>query len=78
MADSKSWGLGTCIPKGLLGPSGYLPLRQTKIESIRLVTDGACGFNIRSLNPICLGAFKHLEKIVLGWITVTSPFRHRA
>jgi hypothetical protein len=38
----KSWHLGTCVPDEILGPNGYLPLRQKNLESISLITDPTC------------------------------------
>jgi hypothetical protein len=48
-----------------LGPFGHLALKQNNIESIRLITDGACSWNLDDQCPIALSAFKHLK--ILSW-----------
>ncbi|WDK14634.1 hypothetical protein CGRA01v4_05915 [Colletotrichum graminicola] len=58
--------MGTCVPQSLLGFTGYFCLKQQNIESIRLVTDGACGLNddVTSYS-YKLQAFPHLKR--LSW-----------
>ncbi|KAI8933117.1 hypothetical protein NX059_009760 [Plenodomus lindquistii] len=62
---SFTWKMGTCIPRKILGPSGYLARKQTQIKSLVLVTG-------KSHNPLKdqlkrnisdLSAFVHLRKI---------------
>jgi hypothetical protein len=65
----KSWELGTCVPPEIIGPSGYLPLKQKSIESIRLVTDGACE-TLNFQTPIALPTFEHLKR--LSWSGLRS------
>jgi hypothetical protein len=36
------WGLGTCLPAGILDKNGYLCRHQKGIDSISLITDGSC------------------------------------
>src|SRR2546421_295750 len=60
-----SWNLGTCVPQSILGPSGYLPLRQTQIESLRLVADGSCSWSADRQCRLALSAFQHLTR--LSW-----------
>jgi hypothetical protein len=63
--DVESWTLGTCIPKEILGPSGYLPLKQTCIDSMALITAGACRCEANSQHPIDLSTFDKLKR--LSW-----------
>ncbi|PVH91917.1 hypothetical protein DM02DRAFT_635787 [Periconia macrospinosa] len=67
---SFTWALGTCIPREIIGCSGYLPLKQKLIESIRLITDGACDYNLNFQSPINLSDFTHLKK--LSWSGLRS------
>ncbi|PVH92243.1 hypothetical protein DM02DRAFT_677626 [Periconia macrospinosa] len=67
---SFTWALGTCIPREIIGCSGYLPLKQKLIESIRLITDGACDYNLNSQSPTNLSDFTHLKK--LSWSGLRS------
>ncbi|KAJ5346162.1 hypothetical protein N7452_004166 [Penicillium brevicompactum] len=39
---SFQWGLGTCLPAGILDKKGYLCRHQKSLESISLITDGTC------------------------------------
>jgi len=56
-----SWNVRTCVPPSILGPSGYLPLRQPQIESLRLVADGS-GRPAEEPHPrLALSAFSHLR-----------------
>jgi hypothetical protein len=57
--------LGICVPKVILGPEGYLSLKQTKIESFSLVTGGGCNWNIDYECPILLPNFTKLKR--LSW-----------
>jgi hypothetical protein len=62
--------LGTCVPQELLGPSGYLLRKQNLIESIHLVTDGSCSYNLDKGSRIVLSAFPRLRK--LSWSGLRS------
>jgi hypothetical protein len=62
--------LGTCVPKEILGPSGYLPLKQTKIESLNLIAGGGCRWNIGFECAIFLRNFTELKK--LSWRALRS------
>jgi hypothetical protein len=42
LINDNSWHLGTCVPQDLLGPGGYLPTRQCKIEDLSLLTSDPC------------------------------------
>lgn len=68
---SLGWTLGTCVPQSLLGPTGYFPLNQQNLESIRLVTDGGCDEGIEHKDYLALSAFPHLKR--LSWIGLSSP-----
>lgn len=58
-----SWDLGVCVPKSILGPSGYLPLRQPNLEALYLVTDGSCEDSGIGLD---ISSFEYLKR--LSWI----------
>ncbi|PMD42103.1 hypothetical protein L207DRAFT_527057 [Hyaloscypha variabilis F] len=36
------WHLGTCIPKDIIAPGGYLPTKQPSIEELSLITSDPC------------------------------------
>jgi hypothetical protein len=65
-----SWELGTCVPLGILGRSGYLGNKQSSIETLSLITGGACGENMDGECPIDLSAFRSLRGI--SWINLRS------
>lgn len=58
-----SWSLGICVPKRLLGSSGYLAQKQQNIETIRLVTDGKCRWAEEDNYRLYLTAFPHLKSL---------------
>ncbi len=58
------------MPHSLLGPTGYLPLKQQNIDTIRLVTDGSCGWNEERKHHLALSAFPNLRR--LSWIGLAS------
>ncbi|PGH28185.1 hypothetical protein AJ80_00075 [Polytolypa hystricis UAMH7299] len=62
--QSFAWDLGSCVPEKILGPDGYLARKQSKLESIRLITDGTCFTN----EIIILETFQHLKR--LSWIDI--------
>ncbi|MCJ1476719.1 hypothetical protein MMC13_005387 [Lambiella insularis] len=37
-----SWNLGACIPRSILGPSGYINTHHGGLASLSLITDGSC------------------------------------
>ncbi|KAM0801053.1 hypothetical protein BDR22DRAFT_962536 [Usnea florida] len=54
--QSFSWNAMTCLPSHvapLFGPRGYIPLKQSSIESLSLVTGGLCMWTFE--NPSSLG-----------------------
>ncbi|KAK2855751.1 hypothetical protein FQN49_004880 [Arthroderma sp. PD_2] len=61
---SFSWELGVCIPARLLGDSGYLTIRQNRVEAIRLITDSSCGHEFH--DPPALKSFQALKN--LSWV----------
>ncbi|OAL51397.1 hypothetical protein IQ07DRAFT_631268 [Pyrenochaeta sp. DS3sAY3a] len=61
--ESFTWDLGSCIPQEILGQSGYLQLKQKRIRSLRLVTEGVCAYNLNIQSPINLSTFTDLEEI---------------
>lgn len=58
------------MPESILGPSGYFPLRQTNIESLRLVTDGSCPQTNDADIELALSSFPSLKR--LSWIGLSS------
>lgn len=58
------------MPQPLLGPTGYFPLHQQNLESIRLVTDGKCQWNEEGDLYLALSAFPHLKH--LSWVGLSS------
>ncbi|KAH9204561.1 hypothetical protein DL95DRAFT_529207 [Leptodontidium sp. 2 PMI_412] len=65
-----SWEMGTCVPLEILGERGYITNKQTSIESISLITGGACPINTDGENPINLSAFRSLRHI--SWTGLQS------
>ncbi len=66
-ADSQNFSLDLwiCIPKGILGPTGYLSNKQTSIESISLITGTGC-FHERipsNADIVDLSRFRTLHQI---------------
>jgi hypothetical protein len=66
--------LGTCIPPEILGPLGYLALKQTKIESINLITGGGCRGNTFYDCPISLREFPRLKRLSWRGLRVEEEF----
>ncbi|OCL11969.1 hypothetical protein AOQ84DRAFT_373498 [Glonium stellatum] len=62
---SFSWDLGTCIPEELLWGDDSLLKRQTRIENVSLITDGACGTNIETQYFVDLAPLTHIRS--LSW-----------
>ena len=60
MAKSYSWNLGICVPTVLLGIDGYLPKRQTNLESLSLITDNSYSADINGMSYMNL-SFPRLE-----------------
>ncbi|KAF2490401.1 hypothetical protein BU16DRAFT_622012 [Lophium mytilinum] len=61
--QSFTWGLGCCIPKGILGSDRYLARHQSSIESIRLIIDGSCYALFLGEGPVGLSALNKLKSI---------------
>lgn len=55
------WDLGSCVPPNILGPDGYLPHHQTNLESIALITDGACDMTMEGENIYDLTKFVNIR-----------------
>jgi hypothetical protein len=70
LLKSPSWELGTCVPSEILGSSGYLRNKQSSIETLSLITGGACGENMGGKCPLDLSAFRSLRSI--SWIYLRS------
>lgn len=62
--------MGTCVPQGLLGESGYLTLHQTGLESLSLITDPFCEDNLDNHDLLHLAPFVNLLKF--SWIGLQS------
>jgi hypothetical protein len=54
------------VPASILGPSGYFPLKQTGIESLRVVTDEWCSMAL----PLDFSRFPRLKR--LSWVGYSS------
>ncbi|KFY58186.1 hypothetical protein V496_06227 [Pseudogymnoascus sp. VKM F-4515 (FW-2607)] len=65
---SFSWELGTCIPPQILGPGGYLPVKQTSLEALTLITGSECHYEDDDL--LDLSQFRALRQI--SWIGLHS------
>ncbi|KFZ17811.1 hypothetical protein V501_01554 [Pseudogymnoascus sp. VKM F-4519 (FW-2642)] len=65
---SFSWELGTCIPPHILGPWGYLPVKQTSLEALTLITGSKCHYEDDGL--LDLSQFRALRQI--SWIGLHS------
>ncbi|KFY18708.1 hypothetical protein V493_08398 [Pseudogymnoascus sp. VKM F-4281 (FW-2241)] len=65
---SFSWELGTCIPPQVLGPWGYLPVKQTSLEALTLITGSKCYYEDDDL--LDLSQFRALRRI--SWIGLHS------
>lgn len=63
-----SWELGTCIPPQVLGPWGYLPVKQTSLEALTLITGSKCHYEDDGL--LDLSQFRALRQI--SWIGLHS------
>jgi len=62
--------MGTCVPRQILGEQGYLKNKQSSIQSISLITGGACPINTDEQNPIDLSPFCSLRDI--SWTGLRS------
>jgi hypothetical protein len=62
-----SWNMGACVPETILGPGGYLAQHQTRLEEIKLVTEGMCQGDGP---PFDLSPFVQLRKF--GWTGMQS------
>jgi hypothetical protein len=67
LLTTPSWNMGACVPETILGPGGYLAQHQTRLEEIRLVTEGMCQGDGP---PFDLSPFVHLRKF--GWTGMQS------
>lgn len=66
--------MGTCIPNdamqaALLGPLGYLPIYQSKIESLSLITEGDCNWG----RPDSYAAYVFAVRFLLKKLTSHPP-----
>ncbi|KAH7067917.1 hypothetical protein FB567DRAFT_541451 [Paraphoma chrysanthemicola] len=62
-----TWTMGTCIPARLLG---HLSRKQKSIESLVLITNGACAYNYDSTHETDISAFPCLRN--LSWVGIRS------
>ncbi|KAF2664549.1 hypothetical protein BT63DRAFT_429309 [Microthyrium microscopicum] len=67
-----SWSVNSCMPPKILGPDGYLVLKQAGIENMSLKTDYNCGNELypREAHKLALTAFTKLKR--LSWLGVSS------
>ena len=71
---SFSWDLGMCIPGHILGREGYLPKKQTAIESLSLITTPCPDEYLQSLviEPVVLSNFPQLRKFTWKGLCTTE------
>jgi hypothetical protein len=62
--------MGICVPRGILGPSGYLSIKQKALESLMLVTGGNCPSGPFPQTRMNLSNFKSLRQLI--WINLRS------
>ena len=62
------------MPQSLLGPHGYFPEKQPNIETIRLITDGACPAHVHHKLQLALGEFPRLKKLSWKGLCSTQDF----
>ncbi|RSL48004.1 hypothetical protein CEP51_015698 [Fusarium floridanum] len=63
--QSFSWDLGTCVPPEILGVNGVVPLRQSSLQSLSLITDPTCRDDHDAECEIDLSSFCKLQS--LSW-----------
>ena len=67
------------MPWEIFGPTGYLPKRQSNIQSLSLITSTACLEDEDDMEPILLNGFNKIRKFYgnasdrLGSIDPTRP-----
>ncbi|KAF2664561.1 hypothetical protein BT63DRAFT_92215 [Microthyrium microscopicum] len=69
---SFSWNYGICVSKEILGQSGYLGSKQSRIESLRLITDTNCEWHERfgKDERLDLTNFTKLKR--LSWLAIST------
>ncbi|EWG38469.1 hypothetical protein FVEG_14894 [Fusarium verticillioides 7600] len=72
--QSFSWDLGTCLPPEIFGVNGVVPLQQSSLQSLSLITDPTCRACYDGECEIDLSPFSSLES--LSWIGPTSDNLH--
>ncbi|KAF5966994.1 AAA family ATPase, partial [Fusarium coicis] len=65
-----SWDLGTCLPPEILGANRVVPLQQSSIQSLSLITDPTCRACYDGECEIDLSPFSSLQS--LSWKGPTS------
>ena len=71
-AQVHSWCLGACIPPELLGEEGLLSTRQRRIQSLCLITDGACPISSQAeIKPPDFSTLRQLQSF--SWTGLYSP-----
>jgi hypothetical protein len=61
------------MPQSLLGPNGYFPKKQPNLETLRLITDGSCIWDVENdlqERRLALSAFSRLKR--LSWKGLSS------
>lgn len=74
LLKSSSWELGTCVPSEILGSSGYLRNKQSSIETLSLITGGACRENMVGKCPLDILAFRSLRSISQIYLRSAEDF----
>ncbi|KAH6845437.1 hypothetical protein B0I37DRAFT_380127 [Chaetomium sp. MPI-CAGE-AT-0009] len=67
-----SWGLGACVPSGVLGPRGFVTLRNPSLRSLSLITEAYCTHKLDAgWCSVDLSSFSELQS--LCWIAPNGP-----
>ncbi|KAF5635326.1 AAA family ATPase [Fusarium tjaetaba] len=72
--QSFSWDLGTCLPPEILGVLGVIPIQQSSLQSLSLITDPTCRASYDGECEIDLSPFSSLQS--LSWRGPTSDNLH--
>ncbi|MCJ1396605.1 hypothetical protein MMC18_009496 [Xylographa bjoerkii] len=67
---SFSWNLMSCVPREILGPEGYISLRQPQLQALSLITCNACAQNSDHKYTLYLHKLQHLRS--LSWKAMSA------
>lgn len=71
--NNNRWELGTCIPLDILGGIGLFKQFQSRIDTLRLITDATCKRN--DLSPTGLEEFRHLRHLSWKGLSLEKDFK---